>query len=137
LIVFDTSTLIGAAIRRGSVPEQALEYAIRTDRIASSEPMLLELRDVLARPHLARFVTGQEAQRFADLLGARSVRFRPSVPVPDCRDNKDNKVLELALAAGAWAIIASDEDLLVLEPWRGVRILTPRAYLAWAAGRIT
>ena len=47
----------------------------------------------------------------------------------DCRDPKDNKYLELALAAGASTIVSSDSDLLVLHPWRGVRILSPRAYV--------
>ena len=50
--------------------------------------------------------------------------------VTDCRDAKDNKYLELALAAGAETIVSGDFDLLVLHPWRGVRILDPAGYLA-------
>jgi putative PIN family toxin of toxin-antitoxin system len=34
--------------------------------------------------------------------------------VTDCRDAKDNKYLELALAAGVGVIVSSDDDLLVL-----------------------
>jgi predicted nucleic acid-binding protein len=56
--------------------------------------------------------------------------FEPSVQVTDCRDQKDNKYLELAVAAGAETIVSSDHDLLVLHPWRGVRILRPVDYLA-------
>ncbi len=48
------------------------------------------------------------------------------------RDVKDNIYLELPLASGAHTIISSDNDLLVLDPWRGVRDLTPAAYLARA-----
>jgi predicted nucleic acid-binding protein len=54
---------------------------------------------------------------------------RAIVPVTDCRDPKDDKYLELALAAGAETIVSSDEDLLV-HPWRGVRILRPVDYIA-------
>jgi predicted nucleic acid-binding protein len=54
--------------------------------------------------------------------------------VTECRDSKDNTYLELALAAGAWAIVSGDEDLLVLDPWRSVRLLRPAAYLAEAGG---
>jgi len=50
-------------------------------------------------------------------------------PVTDCRDPKDNKYLELALAAGASVIVSSDDDLLVLNPWRGIRILRPADYV--------
>ena len=38
--------------------------------------------------------------------------------------------LELAFAAGADTIISGDDDLLVLHPWRGVRILRPADYIA-------
>ena len=53
----------------------------------------------------------------------------------DCRDPKDNKDLELALAARAGTIVSSDDDLLVLHPWRGVRVLRPAAYLAEVKGQ--
>ncbi len=59
----------------------------------------------------------------------------PTVPVNDCRDAKDDKYLELALAAKAATIVSSDQDLLVLHPWRGVQILRPAAYLAASAGQ--
>jgi predicted nucleic acid-binding protein len=52
------------------------------------------------------------------------------VGVTDCRDAADNKYLELAIAAEARAIVSSDQDLLVLHPWRGVSILPPAEYLA-------
>jgi predicted nucleic acid-binding protein len=50
--------------------------------------------------------------------------------VTDCRDPKDDKYLEPALVAGAEIIVSSDDDLLVLYPWRGVRILRPADYLS-------
>ena len=53
------------------------------------------------------------------LLDAFGVFFTPTERVTDCRDAKDNKYLELALAAGADPIVSSDDDLLVLHPWRG------------------
>jgi predicted nucleic acid-binding protein len=56
--------------------------------------------------------------------------IEPTVRVNDCRDAKDNKYLELALAAGAAVIVSSDNDLLALSPWRGVRIVTPAAFVA-------
>jgi len=49
---------------------------------------------------------------------------------PVCRDPKDDIMIEAALAAGAKTIIARDADLTVLEKPFGIRILTPRAWLA-------
>jgi len=54
--------------------------------------------------------------------------------VTDCRDAKNNKYLELALASGAGTLVTGDADLLVLHPWRSVRILRPAEYLADARG---
>ena len=51
--------------------------------------------------------------------------------VSDCRDAKDNKYLELALAAGATVIVSGDDDLLVLDLWHGVRVLTAAHFLDW------
>ncbi len=51
----------------------------------------------------------------------------------DCRDGKDNRYLELALAlalaAGATAIVSGDEDLLALNPWRGIQVLRSAQFL--------
>jgi putative PIN family toxin of toxin-antitoxin system len=49
---------------------------------------------------------------------------------PSCRDLKDNKFLALALAAETELLVSSDEDLLVLSPWRQIRIVTPSEFLA-------
>ncbi len=53
----------------------------------------------------------------------------PTATVTDCRDAADNKYLDLALAAQASAIVSSDQDLLVLHPWRGILIQRPADYL--------
>jgi putative PIN family toxin of toxin-antitoxin system len=47
-----------------------------------------------------------------------------------CRDPKDNMVLELAVSGHADYIITGDQDLLILDPFRGIRIMTPDAFLA-------
>ncbi|MEJ0017307.1 MAG: putative toxin-antitoxin system toxin component, PIN family [Acetobacteraceae bacterium] len=56
--------------------------------------------------------------------------FTPLVSVAECRDPRDDKYLELALAASASVLVSSDQDLLVLHPWRGISILRPADYLA-------
>jgi hypothetical protein len=65
-----------------------------------------------------------------DQLVTGTLWFEPSHAVTDCRDATDNKYLELALAAGADAIVSSDHDLLSLHPWQGILILRPADYLA-------
>lgn len=50
--------------------------------------------------------------------------------IPECRDPKDNKYLELAVSAKVECIVTGDDDLLVLNPWRGIEILTVPEFLA-------
>ena len=64
-----------------------------------------------------------------EFLSAAAHWFEPTEPVWDCRDGKDNRYLELALAAGDAVIVSGDEDLLVLHPWRGVQVLRPAVFV--------
>lgn len=53
----------------------------------------------------------------------------PIENVSDCEDWEDNRILELALTAGALLIVSSDDHLLRLSPWRGAPILDPEAFV--------
>ena len=48
----------------------------------------------------------------------------------ECRDPKDDKFLELAISGNATCIVSGDDDLLVLNPFRGVVILTPQEFIS-------
>lgn len=130
MIVFDASTLVGAAIGPDSVPRRAVRKAREEDTFALPEAVRHEVVEVLHRPRLARFVDPVLRDELLDLLIPGAVWFEPAVRVADCRDAKDNKYLELAPAASAGTVVSSDGDLLVLNPWRGVRILRPGEYVA-------
>jgi predicted nucleic acid-binding protein len=51
------------------------------------------------------------------------------VPCAHC-DPGDDKFLEVALNGRADLIITGDRDLLALDPFMGIAIRTPAAYLA-------
>ncbi|QYU70294.1 putative toxin-antitoxin system toxin component, PIN family [Leptolyngbya sp. 15MV] len=122
MIVFDASTLVSTTFRGRGVPAQALAKAVNTDRLAISLATLAELIRVLHRPSLDRFVDPPQRDDLLAVLAARAIVCSPGDRVTDCRDPNDNIYLELALAAGAHAIVSSDADLLMLHPWRGIRI---------------
>ena len=56
MIVFDASSLVGAAIGPDSVPRRALNKARGQDRLALSRAVHDEIVEVLHRPRLARFI---------------------------------------------------------------------------------
>lgn len=42
--------------------------------------------------------------------------------IKECRDPKDDKILELSISGKADLIISGDKDLLVLSPFRSIQI---------------
>ena len=123
--------MVSAALNSVSVSRKAIAAARRLGVIALSDPVFSELSEVLARPKFRRAISDDQRQEILELLSAASMWFDPSQPVLDCRDTKDNRYLELALAAEAVAIVSGDEDLLALDPWRGIRIMSPASFLTW------
>lgn len=97
--------------------------------IALSEAVYAEITEVLARPKFARVLTEDRRREILELLTAAALWVEPKEAVRECRDSKDNRYLELALAARAAVIASGDEDLLTLNPWRGVQVLRPAAFL--------
>ncbi len=50
---------------------------------------------------------------------------------PTCRDRDDDIVLATALAGECAAIVTGDQDLLIPDPFRGIRVLAPSAFWQW------
>jgi putative PIN family toxin of toxin-antitoxin system len=137
-VVVDTSKLVGAVLRPASAPRQALLAAANAYKLCVNDAPLNELREVLQRPKFDRYLPLQERLDFLALVIAHSHTWDLDLETlaaasGACRDPKDDKFLALALACQAVALVSSDEDLLILDPWRGVRIVTPSAFLQISA----
>jgi putative PIN family toxin of toxin-antitoxin system len=134
-VVFDTSTLIGAALKVGSKPHQALMLAFELCVLCASEQLIAELTEVLNRSRFDRQLPQSNRHKFLAMIRQNAEIFlvdevAASRLVPPCRDSSDNFVLALALASQADAIVSSDQDLQVLHPWNGIAILTPAQFLS-------
>ncbi len=132
--VFDTSALIGAALKVGSKPHQALTLAFRHCVLCASDQMLTELSEVLHRSFVDRYLTPQDRDSFLAIIREHFKLYQVDERIlqsidPPCRDANDNFILALALAARAHAIVSSDHDLLVLNPWHGIPVLTPAEFV--------
>ena len=114
---------------RESLPDQALKQVRRQGQILLSGATLHELQDVLTRPKFDRYVSSKTRCLFLTSLLHHSSCVAVTEIITACRDPKDNKFLELALSGNADALITSDQDLLVLHPFRSLPILTPRKFL--------
>jgi uncharacterized protein len=121
--------------KRTRSPSARCSSRARTKPSAFPSRVETEIREVLQRAKFHKYITDATRGRILDILGAAALMFEPADQVTDCRDMKDNKYLELALAASASIIVSSDEDLLVLDPWRGIRILRPVNYVGLLENR--
>ena len=128
--VFDTNVVVSAALLAGSIPRQAFDKALDQGGLIISVPVLLELAEVLSRKKLNKYVLEEERMRFLVALLKEAELVEITEVVSVCRDVKDNKFLELAISGKADCVISGDQDLLVLNPFRGIPIFTPREFLS-------
>ena len=139
-MVFDTSTLASAALRAGSAPYLALQLALGACEICASEDTLNELARVMRRRKFVRYLEAELRRSLVGLIRSHASLYavekaHVAAVYPPCRDPGDTLFLALALAAEADVIVSSDEDLLVLHPWRNIPILSPSGFLAWMEDR--
>ena len=128
-IVLDTGVIVSAVLLPRSIPRRAFDKALAEAKVLVSEQTLSELNEVLQRSKFQRYVSQQDRLAFlaAMLQAAEAI---PVVDVvTDCRDPKDNKFLELALSGAATHLVSGDADLLSLHPFRGIEVITSRAFL--------
>jgi putative PIN family toxin of toxin-antitoxin system len=87
-----------------------------------------QLLDVIARPYFDLLIGG-DARAWLHRLMASAELVANTERITACRDPTDDKFLELAVNGRADMIISGDNDLLDLNPFRGIPIITPAAFL--------
>ena len=129
IVVVDTGVWVSAlhfALQRGT-PRLAIEKAAREHTIAICHTIEEEVRRVL--PAKFRWsVADVSAAMHAVFPFPLRVDISGNLRV--CRDPNDDMVLECAVVSGAQFIVTGDKDLLVLDPYNGIRIVTPAEFLA-------
>lgn len=130
--VLDSNVIVSALLLPSSIPRRAFDRAVEHGKLLSSSATVAEINDVLRRPGFARYLLEEERSEFVSALVRDALLIDVNVTVTECRDAKDNKFLELAVSGIASCIVSGDDDLLVLDPFRGIPILTPRSFLDWS-----
>ncbi len=127
--VIDTNCFISANLLKNSVSAQAFDQVILRGKIALSNEVLNEYTEVIYREKLDMYLSNEKRETALRLVKNNAIIFSPVDEVNDCRDPKDNKFLELALACNALCIISGDHDLLMLHPFRNIAIFDPAEFL--------
>lgn len=103
--VFDTNTIVSGLLFERSKPGRALLRAIKHGEVLLSQSTLEELAEVLLRHKFDRYVTSSEREEFLEAFVDRATWLEPSEEIHLCRDPKDDKFLELAIAGNADFVI--------------------------------
>ncbi|MFZ0816691.1 MAG: putative toxin-antitoxin system toxin component, PIN family [Candidatus Sulfotelmatobacter sp.] len=128
-VVADTNILVSQLILPDSLPAIVLAQVEMRSVLLFSESTMTELADVLSRPKFDRYVSREARKGFIQRIG-RIAEFVPIIQtVHECRDPKDDKFLEVAWNGQADTIITGDADLLGMNPWRGIAVLSPAHFL--------
>ena len=109
---------------------RAVDKALEEFEVVVSEASVDELARVLSRAKFDRYVSVQDREEFLRRLLKVTTMVAVLSDISDCRDPKDNRFLALALDSESHRIISGDADLLALNPWRRIEIVSPGAFLA-------
>jgi putative PIN family toxin of toxin-antitoxin system len=129
-IVIDTNVYVSRALRRGSVPEKAVDKAWLEATTLFFDATWIELQTVLKRAKFAPYIQPGTLGPYLIKVRKNSSFIPILVPIRGCRDPRDDKFLEVAVHGRADVIVTGDTDLLALHPFRGIAILTPAEYVA-------
>ena len=127
--VFDSNVIISSLLFEGSKPDLAIKYALQNGIILFSLELIEEIDEVLSRPKFRKYIKDEEREEFLDSFVDRGILIEVVDVVDECRDPKDNKILELSLSGKADLIISGDKDLLVLTPFRSIQIQSVEQFL--------
>lgn len=127
--VFDTNTLISAFLFKNSIPRKAFSKATKTGILVACSATFNEFREVIFRSKFDKYLTSDLRRAAFDEITEKTLFIKSTESIKACRDPKDDKFLELAVAAKATCIITGDDDLLVLNPFRNISILNPSDFL--------
>ncbi|MCP2727447.1 putative toxin-antitoxin system toxin component, PIN family [Limnofasciculus baicalensis] len=131
-IVVDTNIFVSGWLW-GGIPARLFRLA-RTHQviICACEPILAELETTLEKQKLQAKLQSLGFTVNGLMRGTRElVEVYPisTINLPELRDPNDNMILATAIAAAVDVIVTGDLDLLVLQEYEGILIVTAREFL--------
>jgi predicted nucleic acid-binding protein len=120
-LVVDTNIFVSAALKAVSWPAGTLRWI---SRARSPSRKFWRCCAAHASPRRSRPLFSIMYAGFWPLAELVSVEERLAV----CRDPDDDKFLELAVNGNADVIVSGDADLLALDTFRGIPIITTAAF---------
>ncbi len=131
--VIDANVVISGAMSPHSAPAEIIRAWDRADFAwITSTALIEELARALRYPRVVRVThwSDDRIEGFLNRLRGSAIVVAPTRRIEVCRDADDNRVLEAAVAGGANYIVTGDTDLLALESFEGIDVVTPARFIA-------
>ncbi|MBW6534502.1 MAG: putative toxin-antitoxin system toxin component, PIN family [Mariniphaga sp.] len=129
-LILDTNILVSAFVFKSTTANKVIRFSTQKHTLLFSEPTFKELKSTLLKQKFAGIAELPTIRSFIFNLVRMGEFIEPKTEITECRDPKDNKFLELAIAGNADGIVTGDNDLLVLDPFRYIRIITSKEFLS-------
>lgn len=121
-IVIDTN-VIASGIFFGGKPKKLLEMVVaRRLEVFASEEILLEYQETVEEL-CSRYPSQPHQLPLAHIMSSMKMT-EPKASIQVCRDPDDDKFIECAVSAKALYIVSGDQDLLDVQDYSGVKIIT-------------
>jgi putative PIN family toxin of toxin-antitoxin system len=126
-LVVDTNVFIGATLKEASWPGNTVRWIGKFGGLLKSAVTEQEVIEVLQRPRISPKIAPFFLENVSRIFSAAEP-VTIVEPVTGCRAPDDDKFLALAVNGRADAIVSGDDDLLVLDTYRGIPIISPAAF---------
>lgn len=121
-VILDTNLWISFLITRRYSPLDDLLLTGNIKLIFSKE-LIEEFLTVAKRPKFEKYFTDNDIHHLIQLFDSFGALIDVSSEITECRDSKDNFLLNLAIDSKADFLITGDDDLLSIKKIKKTRIL--------------
>lgn len=125
-IVIDTNVLI-SGVFFGGFPRKILSSIIRQKITACATAEIINEYEEVVQEMIDRKQGHINKTILVPLIKTIDI-IEPSSHIEICRDPDDNKFLECAKDSHAFYIVSGDKDLLVIEQYENIQIVTAKEF---------
>jgi putative PIN family toxin of toxin-antitoxin system len=127
-VILDTNLWISFLIKRDL---RSIDSLIEKGKIklVFSEELLQEFLTVSRRPKFRKYFSDTDIEELLRVFDMYGKFVKVSTIVNDCRDNRDNFLLNLAIDSKADYLVTGDSDLLELSKVGVTEIITLKDFL--------
>ncbi|MGA9135777.1 MAG: putative toxin-antitoxin system toxin component, PIN family [Candidatus Sulfotelmatobacter sp.] len=96
--------------------------------VVTDARQIAEIEEVLSRPKIKKIIGPQRLATMLRFIHRKAKLITAKRRIKACRDPNDDYLLEIAVEAKAAFLVSGDSDLLELDPFRSVRIVSYRDF---------